>query len=214
MRTPASSGGAGTAFDLGGPGLLSVSAYLGPGPAALPPHRLRAAAAAGVTALLVAAAAGLGARHDADAAGWPDRRNHAAAGRTPRTRVLDSGRELQTPLALSRASVGVVGATPSGRAGGPGTAAARRDRPARAARLGKPLDRTRRELVPLLALTMRPGRAFSGEQRLDLARPDRAEVFDGTFDGHVKNIRTRDKAVAPEGALIRSACGVGRASAA
>jgi len=81
----------------------------------------------------------------------------------------------------------------------------------RATLLGKPLDLTRREFMLLSALKKRPGRAFTRAQLLDLAYPDDAEVYDRTIDSHIKNIRTKVKAVAPEVELIRSIYGVGYA---
>ncbi|MEZ5722359.1 MAG: winged helix-turn-helix domain-containing protein [Paracoccaceae bacterium] len=63
----------------------------------------------------------------------------------------------------------------------------------------------------LSALKKRPGRAFTRAQLLDLAYPNDAEVYDRTIDSHIKNIRTKVKAVAPEVELIRSIYGVGYA---
>ncbi|MEP2533349.1 response regulator [Shimia sp.] len=73
------------------------------------------------------------------------------------------------------------------------------------------LDLTRREFQLLEALHNRPGRVFSRGQLLDLVFPDDSDVFDRTIDSHIKNIRTKVKAVAPEANLIRSVYGVGYA---
>jgi two-component system response regulator BaeR len=77
--------------------------------------------------------------------------------------------------------------------------------------LGKPLDLTRREFTLLHLLYSRPGRVFSRAQLLDLAFPDDSDVFDRTIDSHIKNIRKKINALAPEMELIRSVYGVGYA---
>lgn len=77
--------------------------------------------------------------------------------------------------------------------------------------LGQPLGLTRREFQLLQVLHNRPGRVFSRSQLLDLVFPDDSAVIDRTIDSHIKNIRMKVKAIAPDFNPIRSLYGVGYA---
>jgi two-component system, OmpR family, response regulator BaeR len=59
------------------------------------------------------------------------------------------------------------------------------------------------------AMAKRPGVIFSRAQLLDLARRDSLEVNDRAVDTHVKNLRRKLAAVAPELELIESVYGLG-----
>ncbi|WP_038203388.1 response regulator [Xenophilus azovorans] len=73
---------------------------------------------------------------------------------------------------------------------------------------GEQLALTRREFRLLDVLSSKPGRIFSRSQLLDLAYDD-ADVTERAVDSHVKNLRRKLAAVAPEHEWIRSVYGVG-----
>lgn len=70
---------------------------------------------------------------------------------------------------------------------------------------------TRREFQLLKALSDRHGCVFSRAQLLDFVFGMDSSVTDRTIDSHVKNIRLKIKAIAPDVELIRSVYGVGYA---
>jgi len=74
---------------------------------------------------------------------------------------------------------------------------------------GAPLSLTRREFRLLEVLARTPGRIFTRSQLLDLAYDDDADVTERAVDSHVKNLRRKLAAVAPEHEWIRSVYGVG-----
>ncbi|GAB3461006.1 two-component system response regulator BaeR [Massilia terrae] len=74
---------------------------------------------------------------------------------------------------------------------------------------GKPLDLTPSEFALLAALARRPGQVFSRAQLLDLAFHDSLDVTDRAIDSHVKNLRRKIAAVAPELEPIHSIYGLG-----
>lgn len=74
---------------------------------------------------------------------------------------------------------------------------------------GKPLDLTPSEFALLAVLARRPGQVFSRAQLLDLAFGDSLDVTDRAIDSHVKNLRRKIAAVAPELEPIHSIYGLG-----
>jgi two-component system, OmpR family, catabolic regulation response regulator CreB len=78
---------------------------------------------------------------------------------------------------------------------------------------GQLLDLSRYEYGLLKALLSRPGFVFTRERLLDLVWDDSTESLDRTVDAHVKTLRAKLKAVAPELEPIRTHRGVGYALA-
>jgi len=78
---------------------------------------------------------------------------------------------------------------------------------------GQALDLSRYEYGLLKTLLSRPGFVFSRERLLDLVWDDANESLDRTVDAHVKTLRAKLKAVAPELEPIRTHRGVGYALA-
>ncbi len=74
---------------------------------------------------------------------------------------------------------------------------------------GAAVDLTPTEYNLFTAMAKRPGVIFSRAQLLDLARRDSLEVNDRAIDTHVKNLRRKLAAVAPELELITSVYGLG-----
>lgn len=74
---------------------------------------------------------------------------------------------------------------------------------------GAPVALTRREFRLLQVLARAPGRIFSRAQLLDMAYDDTLDVTERAVDSHVKNLRRKLAAVAPEHEWIRSVYGVG-----
>ena len=74
---------------------------------------------------------------------------------------------------------------------------------------GKPLDLTPVEFALLKSLHAKPGRVFSREQLMDLMYSDYRVVSDRAVDTHVKNLRRKIAAVAPDLELIESVYGLG-----
>jgi two-component system, OmpR family, response regulator BaeR len=84
------------------------------------------------------------------------------------------------------------------------------DEAARHARVrGHALELTPTEFDLLAALLRRPGVVFSRAQLLDIARGDALDVGDRTVDSHVKNLRRKIAAHAPDVEIIHSVYGVG-----
>jgi two-component system catabolic regulation response regulator CreB len=78
---------------------------------------------------------------------------------------------------------------------------------------GQALDLSRYEYGLLKTLLSRPGFVFTRERLLDLVWDDSTESLDRTVDAHVKTLRAKLKAVAPELEPIRTHRGVGYALA-
>jgi len=78
---------------------------------------------------------------------------------------------------------------------------------------GRVLDLSRYEYGLLKALLSRPGFVFTRERLLDLVWDDANESLDRTVDAHVKTLRAKLKAVAPNLEPIRTHRGVGYALA-
>jgi two-component system catabolic regulation response regulator CreB len=78
---------------------------------------------------------------------------------------------------------------------------------------GQALDLSRYEYGLLKTLLSRPGFVFTRERLLDLVWDDASESLDRTVDAHVKTLRAKLKAVAPELEPIRTHRGVGYALA-
>ena len=78
---------------------------------------------------------------------------------------------------------------------------------------GRALDLSRYEFGLLRTLMSRPGFVFTRERLLDLVWDDANESLDRTVDAHVKTLRAKLKAVAPELEPIRTHRGVGYALA-
>ena len=74
---------------------------------------------------------------------------------------------------------------------------------------GKVLDLTALEFQLLNVLASSPGRIYSRDQLMDKIYPDHRIVDDRTIDTHVKKLRQKIAAVAPDRELILSVYGVG-----
>ena len=74
---------------------------------------------------------------------------------------------------------------------------------------GHELDLTAVEFKLLNFLYSNPGRLYSRAQLMDRIYPDERVVSDRTIDSHVKKLRRKIAAVAPEMELIHSVYGVG-----
>ncbi|OQX09427.1 MAG: two-component system response regulator CreB [Desulfobulbaceae bacterium A2] len=75
--------------------------------------------------------------------------------------------------------------------------------------LGHPLTLSRYEYEILRLLIQRPGRVFSRQQIMDLAWEEPEASMDRTVDAHIRNLRAKLKAVAPEHDPIVTHRGVG-----
>jgi len=71
------------------------------------------------------------------------------------------------------------------------------------------LDLTRHEYRLLAVMLSQPGRVFSRASLLDQSYDDPTGVFDRAVDSHVKNLRRKFAAVAPEHLIIHSVYGMG-----
>jgi len=78
---------------------------------------------------------------------------------------------------------------------------------------GQALDLSRYEFGLLKTLLSRPGFVYTRERLLDLVWDDASQSLDRTVDAHVKTLRAKLKAVAPELEPIRTHRGVGYALA-
>ena len=74
---------------------------------------------------------------------------------------------------------------------------------------GQPLALTLIEFQLLKLMASQPGRVFSREQLMDLIYPDHRVVSDRTIDSHVKKLRQKLKAAAPNQEFIQSVYGAG-----
>jgi len=76
---------------------------------------------------------------------------------------------------------------------------------------GRLLELSRYEYGLLRLLVQRPGRVFTREELLQLVWDDASDSFDRTVDAHVKTLRAKLKAVAPDVEPIRTLRGTGYA---
>ncbi|WP_305045213.1 response regulator [Geoalkalibacter sp.] len=74
---------------------------------------------------------------------------------------------------------------------------------------GQDLDLTAVEFKLLQFLAAHPGRIYSRTQLMDRIYPDQRTVGDRTIDSHIKKLRKKIAAVAPDEELIHSVYGVG-----
>jgi two-component system catabolic regulation response regulator CreB len=74
---------------------------------------------------------------------------------------------------------------------------------------GKPLDLTRYEYRLLGTLLAAPGRVFSRDQLMQAAWEDPGAALDRTVDAHIKTLRAKLRAVAPEADPIETHRGLG-----
>ena len=75
--------------------------------------------------------------------------------------------------------------------------------------LGKPLDLTPTEFSILSAMASHPGQVYSRAKLLDAASGDTLDVTDRAIDSHIKNLRRKIAAVAPDTEAIHSIYGLG-----
>ena len=78
---------------------------------------------------------------------------------------------------------------------------------------GQPLELSRYEYGLLRTLIARPGRVYSRDELLTLVWDQHAESLDRTVDAHVKTVRAKLKAIAPQVEPIRTHRGSGYALA-
>ncbi|MDR6854387.1 two-component system response regulator CreB [Variovorax guangxiensis] len=76
---------------------------------------------------------------------------------------------------------------------------------------GRLLELSRYEYGLLKLLVQRPGRVFTRDELLELVWDDASESFDRTVDAHIKTLRAKLRAVAPEVEAIRTLRGTGYA---
>ncbi len=76
---------------------------------------------------------------------------------------------------------------------------------------GLPLELSRNEYHLLLALMKHPGRVFSRDQLMDQAWPDPGAAGDRTVDAHIRSLRAKIRAMAPDIDPIETRRGIGYA---
>jgi len=76
---------------------------------------------------------------------------------------------------------------------------------------GRVLDLSRYEYGLLKLMVQRPGRVFTRDELLQLVWDDASDSFDRTVDAHIKTLRAKLKAIAPEVEPIRTLRGTGYA---
>jgi len=76
---------------------------------------------------------------------------------------------------------------------------------------GRPLDLTRNEYRLVVALLAQPGRVFSRDQLMEAAWDDPGAALDRTVDAHIKSLRAKVRAVAPDADPIVTHRGLGYA---
>jgi len=76
---------------------------------------------------------------------------------------------------------------------------------------GRLLELSRYEYGLLKLLVQRPGRVFTRDELLELVWDDSSDSFDRTVDAHIKTLRAKLKAVAPDVEPIRTLRGTGYA---
>ncbi len=74
---------------------------------------------------------------------------------------------------------------------------------------GQVLPLTRNEYLLLATLMASPGRVFSRDQLMDAAWEDPASALDRTVDAHIKSLRAKLRAVAPDREPIQTHRGLG-----
>ncbi|MBN2645745.1 MAG: response regulator [Desulfuromonadaceae bacterium] len=74
---------------------------------------------------------------------------------------------------------------------------------------GQPLDLTTVEFRLLALLASHPGRLYSRQQLMENIYPDERIVCDRTVDSHIKKLRRKLAAIAPQRELIHSIYGAG-----
>ncbi|MBN8747741.1 Transcriptional regulatory protein CreB [Xylophilus ampelinus] len=76
---------------------------------------------------------------------------------------------------------------------------------------GRPLELSRYEYGLLRLFVQRPGRVFTRDELLSMVWDDASDSFDRTVDAHIKTLRAKLKAVAPDVDPIRTLRGTGYA---
>ena len=76
---------------------------------------------------------------------------------------------------------------------------------------GQPLELSRYEYGILRTLLQKPGRVFTREELLARVWDDGSESFDRTVDAHIKTLRAKLRAIAPQAEAIRTLRGSGYA---
>lgn len=76
---------------------------------------------------------------------------------------------------------------------------------------GQALELSRNEYHLLLALMKHPGRVLSRDQLMEMAWPDPGAASDRTVDAHVKSVRSKIRAIAPQFDPIETRRGMGYA---
>ena len=76
---------------------------------------------------------------------------------------------------------------------------------------GRALDLSRYEYGLLCLLVRRPGRVYTRDELLEMVWDDPGDSFDRTVDAHIKTLRAKLKAIAPEVEPIRTLRGTGYA---
>ena len=76
---------------------------------------------------------------------------------------------------------------------------------------GRPLELSRYEYGILRLLVHKPGRVYTREELLSRVWDDHSDSFDRTVDAHIKTLRAKLKAVAPQLEAIRTLRGTGYA---
>lgn len=76
---------------------------------------------------------------------------------------------------------------------------------------GRGLDLSRYEYGLLALLVQRPGRVYTRDELLEMVWDDAAQSLDRTVDAHIKTLRAKLKAIAPEVEPIRTLRGIGYA---
>ena len=76
---------------------------------------------------------------------------------------------------------------------------------------GRALDLSRYEYGLLALLVQRPGRVYTRDELLEMVWDDAAQSLDRTVDAHIKTLRAKLKAIAPEVEPIRTLRGTGYA---
>lgn len=76
---------------------------------------------------------------------------------------------------------------------------------------GRVLDLSRYEYGLLCLFVQRPGRVYTRDELLEMVWDDASDSFDRTVDAHIKTLRPKLKAIAPEVEPIRTLRGTGYA---
>ena len=76
---------------------------------------------------------------------------------------------------------------------------------------GRALDLSRYEYGLLCLFVQRPGRVYTRDELLEMVWDDPGDSFDRTVDAHIKTLRAKLKAIAPEVEPIRTLRGTGYA---